>query len=475
MKRAFPLIIVLCLCFIVNANSEIRLPYFFGDNMVLQQKSMAPIWGEAKPNTIIKIQTSWDKKNYKVQTDQSGKWKLFVSTPSSGGPYEITINETGSKSLKINNVMIGEVWLLTGQSNMEIPLQGYRDQPIYGSSDEIIRSGGKNIHWFKVHRSPSALPLDTVKNSSWKVTGPENAAELSATGWYFAKYLSENLNVPVGLICCYYGGSTVEAWMKPELLDQWKDYQIPVPGGKIESPNRTPTVLYNGMLNPIIGYGIKGCIWYQGESNYIWPERYMTLFPMMIKDWREQWKQGDFPFYYAQIAPYDYAILKESNYRNSAIMRDAQRRIEPELKNSGMIVLLDAGDSICIHPGDKKTVGERFAIMAMTRTYGLKTINMNSPKFKSLEVKGNEIEISFDDAPNGLSTFGLPLTDFEIAGADNVFHPAKARISAAKVLVSSPEVQNPVNVRYAYSDFVKGVLKGVNGMPVSSFSTQDLK
>ena len=140
-----------------------------------------------------------------------------------------------------------------------------------------------------------------------------------------------------------------------------------------------------------------------------------------------------------------------------------------------MIVLLDAGDSICIHPGDKKTVGERFAIMAMTRTYGLKTCNMNSPKYKSLEVKGNEIEISFDDAPNGLSTFGLPLTDFEIAGADNVFHPANARISAAKVLVSSPEVQNPVNVRYAYRDYVKGVLKGVNGMPVSSFSTQGLK
>lgn len=475
MKQAFPLVIVLCLCFIVNANAEIRLPYFFGDNMVLQQKTMAPMWGDARPNTTIKIFTGWDKKNYKIQTGQNGKWKIFITTPSAGGPYEITINEPGTKPMTLKNVMIGEVWLISGQSNMEIPLQGYRDQPVYGSSNEIIKSAGRNIHWFKVHRSPAVTPLDTVKNSSWKVAAPDNVAELSATGWFFAKYLAEQLNVPVGLICCYYGGSSVEAWMRPELLEQWKDYEIPQNKEAIKSPNRTPTVLFKGMLHPIIGYGIKGCLWYQGESNYVWPERYMTLFPMMIKDWREQWKQGDFPFYYAQIAPYDYSILKESNYRNSALMRESQRRIEPDLKNSGMIVLLDAGDSICIHPGDKKTVGERFATMALTRTYGLKTINMNSPKYKSMEIKGNEIEISFDDAPNGLSTFGLPLTDFEIAGADSVFHPARARISAAKVLVSSSEVLNPVNVRYAYKDYVKGVLKGVNGMPVSSFSTQGLK
>jgi sialate O-acetylesterase len=473
MKKYFSILLLVAFLSFTHLKAEIVLPYFFGDNMVLQQKALTPVWGKAKPGSMVKVRTSWNNADYYARADRDGKWKTSILTPSAGGPYVLSLFEGGKTEKIISNVFIGEVWLLAGQSNMEIPLQGYRDQPIIGSAMEILKSGDHDIHWFKVHRSPSTVELDTVKNSSWEITAPDNAGELSATGWFFAKLLSEQLNVPIGLINCYYGGSTVEAWMRPELLADYKDYAIPGAGDVIPYPNRTPTTLFKGMINPIIGYGIRGCLWYQGESNYIWPERYKELFPAMVNDWRNLWGQGNFPFYYAQIAPYDYSILKEENYVNSAYMRDAQRVIEPMIPNSGMVVLLDEGDSLTIHPRDKATVGERFAMMALENAYGVKTVGMSSPKYKSMEIKGNEIELSFDDAPVGLSTFGKELTDFEVAGSDKVFHQAKARIERAKVIVTSPANVQPVAVRYGFKDFVRGNLKGANGMPVSSFRTDD--
>jgi len=466
------LIAVIFLTF-AQSKAEITLPYFFGENMVLQQNAQTPVWGKAAPNTTLKIKTSWNNYTYTAKAGDDGKWKVSVQTPSAGGPYVLVFTESDQLSIILNNVFIGEVWLLAGQSNMEIPLQGYRDQPIDGSAVEILRSGGRNIHWFKVNRSSSTVGLDTVKNSSWKITAPENAGELSAIGWFFAKMLSEQLNVPIGLINCFYGGSTVEAWMRPELLTAYSDYSIPGAGDKIPVVNRTPTTLFKGMINPIIGYGIRGCIWYQGESNYIWPDRYKELFPSMVDDWRKLWGQGDFPFYYAQIAPYDYRILKEDNYVNSAYMRDVQRVLEPLIPNSGMVVLLDAGDSICIHPREKAKVGERFAMLALSKTYGIKTPGMSSPKYKNMVINGNEIELNFDEAPLGLSTFGKELTDFEIAGSDSIFHPAKARIDKARIIISSLDTVPPVAVRYGFRDYVKGNLKGANGLPVSSFRTDN--
>jgi len=473
MKNVFSVLITAILLAFTPLKAEIGVPYFFGENMVLQQNTQTPVWGTATPGSTVKVKTSWNNYTYSAKTDDDGKWKVSVQTPSAGGPYVMVFTEDDQTPVTINNVFIGEVWLLAGQSNMEIPLQGYRDQPIDGSAMEILKSGGRNIHWFKVHRSSSTVELDTVKNSYWKIAAPENAGELSATGWFFAKLLSEQLHVPIGLINCYYGGSTVEAWMRPELLAGYNDYSIPGAGDTIPVVNRTPTTLYKGMLRPVIGYGMRGCIWYQGESNYIWPDRYKELFPSMVNDWRKLWDQGDFPFYYAQIAPYDYSILKEENYINSAYMRDAQRVVESVIPNSGMVVLLDAGDSLSIHPRDKAKVGERFAMLALSKTYGVQTPGMSSPRYKSMEIKGNEIELSFDEAPVGLSTFGKDLTDFEVAGNDSVFHPAKARIEKAKVIVTSQDTVPPVAVRYGFRDFVRGNLKGANGLPVSSFRTDD--
>jgi sialate O-acetylesterase len=470
MKRMLFAAMLFALC--MNAGAELKMPYFFSDNMVLQQNMEFYIKGEAAPYSKIVFKPSWDKQAWANQADANGRFRIRVKTPAAGGPYSLSISENGQKKI-FNDVYIGDVWLLTGQSNMEIPMQGYRDQPIEGSNNEILNAAGPNIRWFKVSRASTTTPLDTVKPYTWKTVAPDNLADLSATGWFFAKTLSQHVDVPIGIIVCNYGGSTAEAWMRPEALAEFGDEHIPKPGEKIPVVNRTPTTLYNGMLHPLVGLGIRGCIWYQGESNYTHPERYEKIFPKLVQDWRAVWGQGDFPFYYAQIAPYDYRILNDSGYVNSAYQRDAQRKAESLIPHSGMIVLMDAGDSLTIHPRNKRIPGERFALMALAKTYGMKGIGYASPRFRDMEIKGAEVTLNFDEAPVGLTSWGREMRAFEVAGADRVFHPAKAKISGGKVLVSSVDVPNPVAVRYAFHDYVNGELFGNNGLPVSSFRTDN--
>jgi len=242
-------------------------------------------------------------------------------------------------------------------------LQGFRDQPVEGSTMEILKSGGRHIHWFKVNRSSSTVALDTVKQASWKVAAPDNAGEISATGWFFAKLLAEQLNVPIGLIACNYGGSSVEAWMRPELLAGYTDYVIPGKGEKISVVNRTPTTLYNGMLHPVIGYGIRGCLWYQGESNSRQAKEYQTLFPALIADWREKWGQGEFPFLFVQIAPYNLMPPE---------IREAQLLTWKKTPNTAMTVTTDVGHRSNIHPILKEPVGARLALAARALAYGEK-------------------------------------------------------------------------------------------------------
>jgi len=460
--------------FLVNmySFSELKLPFFFSDGMVLQQEMQVPIWGKATPGASIQVFTFWNLSTYKTTADNQGDWKIKVPTPKAGGPYRIVIKEN-KLSLTIKDVMIGEVWILAGQSNMEMPMQGFRDQPVEGSNDEILNAEGHNVRWFKVSRASTTVPLDTIKPYTWKPAASDNLAELSATGWFFAKTLSQHVKATIGVISCNYGGSTAEAWMRPEALAEFGDYKIIKPGEKIPNASRTPTTLYNGMLHPLLGYGIRGIIWYQGESNYTKPERYEKVFPKMVQDWRQLWDQGAFPFYYVQIAPFDYLGLKDSGYVNSAYLRDVQRKVEFVIPNSGMVVLLDSGDSLTIHPRSKYLPGQRLALMALAKTYGMKGIGFASPKYKSLEAKGSEAILSFDDAPLGLSTFGKALASFEIASEDRVFHPAQAKISGGKVVVSANTVLLPVAVRYAFKDYVVGTLFGANGFPVSSFRTDN--
>ena len=454
--------------------ATVTLPSFFSDNMVLQQQTDAAIWGWAQSNSTVQITTSWNKKKYTTKADASGKWKLKISSPAASGPYEITI--TDGKPLVLHNIMIGEVWLCSGQSNMEMPMKGFRDQPILGSNDAIFNAANNNIRLYIVPRSVKVQPQDTSKNSSWKIAAPETVNNFSATAYYFARILQQQLKVAVGIVSISYGGSPAEAFMSETALHEFPEIKIPAPADSSKVNNKTATTLYNGMLHPFIGYTIKGCIWYQGETNYDRPDQYEKLFPAMVKEWREEFGQGNFPFYFAQIAPYNYAQLPNAGQGgkfNSAYLRDAQRKAVAKIPNSGMVVLLDIGEENSIHPANKEVGGKRFAYLALAKTYDHKGFAFISPSFDSLLINGNIATIKFKDVPNGLTTLGKPLVNFEIAGADKVFRQARAMISRGTILVSSPDVPSPVAVRYAFKDFVVGELFSTEGFPVSSFRTDE--
>ena len=465
-------VVFLFSCSVLRA--EVKLGSLFTDNMVLQQKADVPLWGWSDAGKNIKVKTSWDSKSYSAKADASGKWLVKVATPTAGGPYEITISD--GKAIKLKNVLIGEVWICGGQSNMEMPMKGFKGQPILGSNDAILKSKNSKIRVYTVPRSSITELQQNSKPSAWKEANPENISNFSATGYYFGRLLNEMLDVPVGLINVSFSGSFVEAWMSPENLRQFPEVKIPAKGDTIKAVSRTPTTLFNGMLYPITGYRIKGAIFYQGESNYERPDRYEEMFPAMVKEWRSLWKQGDFPFYYVQIAPYNYAQLPPYNKGgkfNSAYLRDAQRKSQTKISNSAMAVVLDIGEENMIHPANKEAGGKRLALLALANTYGLKGFGFASPMYKSMSVKVNVAIVSFDNASNGLTSFSKELQNFEIAGADKVFHPAKASLNGSSVSVSSSLVKEPVAVRYAFKDFVVGDLFSTEGLPASSFRTDD--
>ena len=246
---------ILCL----RSFAEVNLSSLFTDNMILQQQSEVPIWGWAKAGSNISLTSGWDNKKYRTQADASGKWKVKVLTPTAGGPYEIFISD--GTPVKLKNILIGEVWLCSGQSNMEMPLRGFKGQPVTGSNEVILKSKNKNIRLYTVPRSSQTTPQENSKPSEWKEANPESVSNFSATAYFFGKLLNEILNVPIGLINASYGGSPVEAWMSAHSLQSFSEIKIPARSDSIQAPNRTPTGLYNGMLHPVIGYGIKGVIW----------------------------------------------------------------------------------------------------------------------------------------------------------------------------------------------------------------------
>ncbi len=466
---------ILCIsAFSLTTSAQVKLAGLFTDNMVLQQQSSVPVWGWDKAGTSISIQTSWDKKVYKAIADADGKFMLKVATPVAGGPYELTVND--GKPVTLKNVLIGEVWLCAGQSNMEIPVKGYKSQPILNSNEAILESANKNIRLFNVPRGSRTTLQTDIKPSQWQEASPASVAKFSAVGYYYGRLLNKMLNVPVGLICCAYAGSSVQAWMDANVLKPFPEIKIPGPTDSIKEVSRTPTTLYNAMLHGVIGYGIKGAIWYQGESNYEFPAQYDSLFTTFVKDLRAKWGIGNFPFYYVQIAPYDYAQLPPYNKGgkyNSAFLRETQRLDEDKIPNSGMAVTLDIGEQSTIHPPHKEQVGQRLAYLALAKTYGMEGFGYQSPQYDSFSVKGSAITVKFKNSYNGLTSFLKDITTFEISGADKHFYPARAVINGSTVVVSSEQVKEPVAVRYAFKDFVVGDLFGTDGLPVSSFRTDD--
>jgi sialate O-acetylesterase len=640
---------------------ELSLNSFFSDHMVLQQKENVKIWGNYTPQKQVSISASWGKTAV-ATSDKYGKWKLDLETPSAGGPYDLTIS-TAESAINIKDVLIGEVWLASGQSNMEMPLTGYLpNEPVDNYKQEIENAKYSEIRMFTVENILSNSKLDNV-SGNWQVCSPETADKFSATGYFFARKLHQELGVPIGIINSSWGGTEVEAWTSkealfdfPEFLDEiasnnetlvsnwvkqfktktvpftleeiekydlndaefidpeyddsnwikvnlpheaclsddfipdadssfylngffWyrktftidnpdSDYQLnigaiddadvsyinghkvgytlswntpriyTVPtsllkkgentivikhfdggggsqvsgpiflenqnGDKINlegmwsglfyadiigqdiilyglehqeklkdrpqttqvGPNELASSLFNGMINPLIPYNIKGAIWYQGESNVGRFSQYEKLFPIMINDWRSRWK-SEFPFYFVQIAPFKYAGKAENK---SQALRDAQRK-SLKLPKTGMAVTMDIGHPTKIHPGNKQDVGDRLARLALANDYE-KDIIASGPLYKSKTFLENKIILSFEYTGSGLKASEDELLGFEIAGIDKKYVPANAIIINNQIELSAPSIMKPVNARYGWRDFIKGTLFNEEGLPASSFTTE---
>lgn len=465
----FSLILVL---FVQLAKAEVSLPAIVSSNMVLQRDTEVVLWGWANAKEKITVKASWLDNELTIKADKEGNWKITVSTTNSKDPQQLSIQSEESNIL-LENILFGEVWLCSGQSNMYQPVMGYTGQPTFGSAMAIASANNPNLRLFTVNRTASETPRKDVEEySTWQEASPENVSTFSAIAYFYGQQLQEILGVPVGMIHTSWGGSKVQAWISKEMISKYQE--VDLEAYKSKDANHTPTLLYNAMINPLIPYTIKGALWYQGESNRQEPEVYKELFPAMVKDWRTRWGIGDFPFYYVQIAPYWYSNNEAfSSPKNSAFIREAQLQCLDLIPNSGMAVTMDIGDELFIHPPKKKEVAERLLLNALQQTYGFTAVDGLSPIYESMEIKDDGIELKFKNAEDGIYAYD-ELNAFEIAGEDKVFYPASAEIIRHRtVMVTSEKVPSPVAVRYAWRNWVKGTLFGNNLLPVSSFRTDD--
>lgn len=436
-------------------SAKVILPPVIDHNMVLQQKTNAALWGKARPAAKVKITTSWNGKSYTVQAGSDSLWRVAVSTPAAGGPFSITFDD--GEKLELKNILIGEVWVCSGQSNMSMPVRGFRNQPIEGSGDILLNAKNPSIRLFHVERQVSDRPQFDAKVRRWEEADVESVSEMSAVGYLFARIIQEKLDVPVGILFTSWGGTRIESWMSE-----------PAAGGTAKLNQHTPAALYNAMIHPIEGFNIKGVLWYQGEANRKNYGEYAQLMQSMVPDWRQRWNCGEWPFYYVQIAPFKY-----DNDRRSAFLREAQQQALELIPNSAMVVTADVGKEFSIHPPDKLTVAKRLAYCALARDYGVGQLPYQSPVYRSMKISKDIVNLTFDHAENGLYAGGKDLTLFEIAGEDKVFHPASAKITATGVRVWSDQVKNPVAVRYAFKDWFIGELFNTAGLPAAPFRTDN--
>lgn len=464
MKRLLLSLPFLCLCTLVQA--KVVMPRFFADGMVLQQQTECRLWGTATPAAPLVVTASWTHGKWKSRVNADGSFSITITTPTAGGPFTISIDD-GEKTM-LSNVLVGEVWICSGQSNMEMPMKGFKMQPVEGTTEELLRCKDAKMRLFTVKRHAAITPQTDVEGE-WSEANSESVRNFSATAYYFGRALRQQLDVPVGLIVTAWGGSACEAWMAADWLKAFPKVTLPRDEKDVNRlKQRCPTALYNGQLRPLIGYAMRGAIWYQGEDNVPRYDYYASLLETMVRGWRADWKQGDFPFYYCQIAPYDYSLI---NWSGSQLLREQQLLAEQRIPHARMAVLMDAGLEYGIHPRMKRQAGERLALLALTNTYGVKGLP-DFATYSKVEFQGDTAVVQFDRSKEWVYfEHGTTSKLFEVAGSDSVFHPANhVWIARNRVYVKSDSVAHPVAVRYAWSDWVVGDLMH-DGLPVSSFRT----
>ena len=463
------------LLFVTGISAQIQMGPLFSDDMILQRESQVPIWGLASPNEKVTVLSSWNNKTTSTTADNDGNWNVKIETPQAGGPYQLNISSSNSV-LNYSNVLIGEVWIASGQSNMQMALFGGGKEPVLGSIDMIAQSKNSSIRLFTVKLSSSETPIKQLRGQ-WLVSSPANSSGFSAVAYSFANYLNKVLDIPIGIINTSWGGSPAEAWTDKKTLDFNFEKSEIINNHKDKAVHHNPSGLFNAMIHPLIPFKIRGAIWYQGEANVGRANNYTKLMNNLIDGWRLNWNQESFPFYFVQIAPNGAGGKK--NKSDQAYLREAQMMTMMQTENTGMAVTMDIGSEYTVHPPEKILVGKRLAYWALVKDYGIKGISFSGPIYKSLTIKGDKIIVNFDYAQNGITSYNEPLLGFEISGPDRVFYPANAKVirdygsNRSKLEVSSSKVKNPVAVRYGWKNYLKGNLYNTQGLPASSFRSDN--
>ncbi len=459
-QQAIKYFSTLCLLVLAQMSWAVSLPAVFSDNMVLQQNSELIIWGWGKPMEKISINTPWDGNTLNTEASNQGTWSVFVKTPKgSMTPYNLTIK--GYNEIVLKNVLIGEIWLCSGQSNMEWTA----NMGINNAQDEVKKANYPNIRLFSVvHRTATAPQIDL--EGQWAECSPASMQNFSAVAYFFARKLQADLKVPIGMINSSWGGTPAECWMPSEVFEG--NDLISTAAKKLEPVPWGPTEIariYNAMIEPLTKFKIAGALWYQGESNVSTASAYKETMTALITSWRKKWSQ-ELPFYYCQIAPYRYG-----NPAEGAALRDAQRRTL-SIPNTGMVVTSDIGDTTDIHPRNKQDVGLRLANLALVKHYKASNAIVAGPLYLNSRARAGQMLVYFSNA-EGLNVKGDKITHFELAGEDGVFHPAEAKITKENTVeVQSEKVTRPTMVRYAWGNTATPNLFNGAGLPASCFSSK---
>ena len=477
-KQNSLLILSILLVVSTSLSAEVILPKVIGHNMVLQRLKTLPIWGTASPGE--KITVSFGAQRKETIASDSGKWVVKLNPmEASELPREMIIS--GTNTIKLKNILVGEVWLCSGQSNMEYAMR--KNSKIQGTvkgkkplEDDLLTANNPNIRIFLVRRK--YMSPDSTHNG-WDQASGTALKDFSAVGYFYAKEMYQKLHIPIGMISSAVPGSRIEPWIEAKRLEispKMKDGKVLEP---LTSDGGDPGKFYNTMIEPLIPFSIRGFLWYQGESNCFLNEniRYAYKFKTLIESWRSDWGNLNMPFYFVQIAPYNYSSSKDvrpHSPENLPEMWEAQS-LALTLPNTGMITITDLVDSIVdLHPAYKWEVGRRLSLVALNKTYGFTEIISSGPTFKGMKITKNKIEVTFTNTGSGLiSRNGKPLDWFTIAGADGKFVPAKAEIIGDKVIVSSPEVKSPVAIRFAWNEAAQSNFINKEGLPAVPFRSNN--
>lgn len=450
-----------------------RFATIFTDNVVLQQKSKVKIWGYAKLNESIRLNTSWNKKTYFTKIDEDGKWLVNIDTPTgSFSVHSISVTNENNEQIQLKNVLIGEVWCCSGQSNMQMIMKDVPEwnQSVENSASEIEKANCPNIRFITVKRTTSFYPQDEIITDGWKVCEPKTVGDLSAVAYYFARKLQPIINVPIGLIADAYGGSPIQSWIPLDCAMKSDLY-----GGEIKNREEliqniveTPefyiiSSLYNAMAYPIINYGIKGWLWYQGESNVGDAGRYYNMMKDLVTSWREKWGKK-MPFYYVQIAPFKYLGWQAGKW---AELAESQSKAASEIEASELVITSDIGNSQNIHPEKKKPIGERLANIALAQTYGIKT-KWRFPLVTNAHNDNGKLILSIQNVYNGLMVSGFN-DEFEISADGNTFYKPTIIVKKNSIILSSKEVLNPKQLRYCWNDTCRSNIFNSEKLPLAPF------